>query len=533
MGLKILDCALRDGGYYNNWDFDAALVDRYLHAMEEACVDVVELGFRYGQKQGFFGPYAYLSERILAELDVGKYNFEVAVMIEESDLSPVEDQIDSFISNQFVSKSQSSVDIVRIAVHFERAELVIPAVKQLHDHGYKVIVNLMQISRVPLKNVESLLRNFSTCIELYAVYFADSLGSMSPDEVRCLCDIFKRSWGRPFGFHAHNNCGRAVENSLVAADHGCELIDCTVTGMGRGAGNALTEMFLLKSGLRKVHEIPALITLALDDFTPMRRQYGWGESLTYYIAAQGQVHPTYVQTLEAQRTDLRSSEIATVIGRLSGDTASSFNSSRLSEAMLRYGKSDNLAENVPRNFENQKVLILGPGDSLEKHSQVVRRFIAHDGRIVISCSVSIDLNSWPIDYFICSSSRALSFVDRESSECYTSVFITPNPISDFEERDAKYQQFPLLFSEDELKVDSRMCRLGTHKSLIYALAYCYAAGANEVLIAGFDGYGEDDPRTIEMSYWLSRMKSDLGLNVTSILPTVYPINTESVYSHYV
>ena len=42
-------------------------------------------------------------------------------MIEESDLSPVEDQIDSFISNQFVSKSQSSVDIVRIAVHFEQA----------------------------------------------------------------------------------------------------------------------------------------------------------------------------------------------------------------------------------------------------------------------------------------------------------------------------------------------------------------------------------------------------------------------------
>jgi 4-hydroxy 2-oxovalerate aldolase len=356
---------------------------------------------------------------------------------------------------------------------------------------------------------------------------------MSPDDVRGLCDIFKRSWGRPFGFHAHNNCGRAVENSLVAAGHGCELIDCTVTGMGRGAGNALTEMFLLKSGLRKVHDLPALIALALDDFTPMRHQYGWGESLTYYIAAQGQVHPTYVQTLEAQRSELRSSEIATVIGRLSGNTAASFSRARLSEAMLHYGRSDELVDSVPRTFEHKKVLILGPGDSLEKHDRVMRRFIVHGSPIVISCSVSIDLKSWPIEYFICSSSRALSFIDRESSECNKSVFITPNPSSDFDERHTKYQQFPLLFSDDELKVDSRMCRLGTQKSLIYALAYCYAAGANEVLIAGFDGYGEDDPRTIEMSYWLSRIKSDLGLDVTSILPTVYPINTESVYSHYV
>ena len=360
-----MDCTLRDGGYYNNWDFDFDLVERYLHAMDEAKVDVVELGFRYGQKQGFFGPYAYLSESVLAQLDLKQYEFEVAVMIEETDLSPDENRFDTFISNQFVAKAQSTVDIVRIAVHFERAERVIPAVERLYELGYKVIVNLMQVSRVPLKDVEALLEKFSSCKQLYALYFADSLGSMSPDEVSDLCDIFKRSWGRPFGFHAHNNCGRAVENSLVAADHGCELIDCTVTGMGRGADNALTEMFLLKSGLRELHEVPALITLALDDFTPMRSHYGWGESLTYYIAAQGQVHPTYVQTLEARRSDLRSSEIAAVISRLSNGKASSFNSARLSEALLRDGNFDELTESVPLSLRGQKILILGPGSSLE------------------------------------------------------------------------------------------------------------------------------------------------------------------------
>lgn len=528
-----MDCTLRDGGYYNNWDFDFDLVERYLHAMDEAKVDVVELGFRYGQKQGFFGPYAYLSESVLAQLDLKQYEFEVAVMIEETDLSPDENRFDTFISNQFVAKAQSTVDIVRIAVHFERAERVIPAVERLYELGYKVIVNLMQVSRVPLKDVEALLEKFSSCKQLYALYFADSLGSMSPDEVSDLCDIFKRSWGRPFGFHAHNNCGRAVENSLVAADHGCELIDCTVTGMGRGAGNALTEMFLLKSGLRELHEVPALITLALDDFTPMRSHYGWGESLTYYIAAQGQVHPTYVQTLEARRSDLRSSEIAAVISRLSNGKASSFNSARLSEALLRDGNFDELTESVPLSLRGQKILILGPGSSLEKHRQVMRRYIDYEKPIIISCSVSVDLNRWPIEYFICSSSRALDFINNKNTEIKRSKCITPNPINDVVKSDIAYRQFPILFSEDELKVDSQKCWLGTHKSLIYALTYCHVAGANEVLIAGFDGYGDDDPRTIEMSYWLSRIKSDLALDVTSLLPTIYPINIGSVYSHYV
>jgi isopropylmalate/homocitrate/citramalate synthase len=43
----ILDCTLRDGGYYNNWDFRAAVVDRYLRSMQAASIDVIEIGFRY------------------------------------------------------------------------------------------------------------------------------------------------------------------------------------------------------------------------------------------------------------------------------------------------------------------------------------------------------------------------------------------------------------------------------------------------------------------------------------------------------
>jgi len=44
--LKILDCTLRDGGYYNNWDFSNSLINKYLKSMSSAGVEYVELGFR-------------------------------------------------------------------------------------------------------------------------------------------------------------------------------------------------------------------------------------------------------------------------------------------------------------------------------------------------------------------------------------------------------------------------------------------------------------------------------------------------------
>ena len=66
--VKILDCTLRDGGYHNHWDFDREIVDRYLKALKDASVDIVELGFRSLPKDSFEGPYIYSTDEFI-------YNF--------------------------------------------------------------------------------------------------------------------------------------------------------------------------------------------------------------------------------------------------------------------------------------------------------------------------------------------------------------------------------------------------------------------------------------------------------------------------
>ena len=44
--INILDCTLRDGGYYNNWDFSKDLVNDYLKAISDSGIKNVEIGFR-------------------------------------------------------------------------------------------------------------------------------------------------------------------------------------------------------------------------------------------------------------------------------------------------------------------------------------------------------------------------------------------------------------------------------------------------------------------------------------------------------
>ena len=81
----LLDCTLRDGGYYNSWDFNDSLIHDYLLAMKAVGVDVVELGFRSTDKKGFKGACAYSTDAFIRTLDVPE-GITFCVMINATDI---------------------------------------------------------------------------------------------------------------------------------------------------------------------------------------------------------------------------------------------------------------------------------------------------------------------------------------------------------------------------------------------------------------------------------------------------------------
>ena len=80
MSINILDCTLRDGGYYNNWNFNKPLVKKYLSSIKAANIDIVEIGFRFLDKNNSLGKFAYSSDENLEQLAIPE-GIHVAVMI--------------------------------------------------------------------------------------------------------------------------------------------------------------------------------------------------------------------------------------------------------------------------------------------------------------------------------------------------------------------------------------------------------------------------------------------------------------------
>jgi 4-hydroxy 2-oxovalerate aldolase len=120
--IKILDCTLRDGGYYNNWDFRDEVVRRYLQSVAAASIDAVEIGFRSLPQDSFLGPYAYATDEFLKSLDLPKGPI-YAVMINGKDYVDYQGGAVAGIDRQFKKADQSPVQLVRIAMNFNSPTL--------------------------------------------------------------------------------------------------------------------------------------------------------------------------------------------------------------------------------------------------------------------------------------------------------------------------------------------------------------------------------------------------------------------------
>ena len=138
----------------------------------------------------------------------------------------------SVLQSLFPNPSLTRVNIVRIACHVHEVYLIKEAIIWLHDQGFRVGVNIMQISEIPYDELSNAC-NFLSDLPIEVLYIADSLGSLRPKDVRSIFQIMAKSWNKSLGIHAHNNMGLALQNTIDAIDCGVTWVDTTVTGMGR------------------------------------------------------------------------------------------------------------------------------------------------------------------------------------------------------------------------------------------------------------------------------------------------------------
>lgn len=232
----ILEVTLRDGSYAIDFQFTASDTAMIAGELEKAGFQMIEVGHgiglgasKAGKGQAAETDEAYLraTAEILKTAKWGMFCIPGIARLEDIDMA-----------------AEYGMDFIRIGTNvteMEESELFIANAKR---HGMFVSANFMKsYTMEPEKFAEKaqLTQKFGSDV----LCIVDSAGGMLSTEmeqyfrvVQDVCDI-------PLGFHGHNNLELAVANSLRAVELGASVIDTSLQGMGRSAGNTPTEIFLM------------------------------------------------------------------------------------------------------------------------------------------------------------------------------------------------------------------------------------------------------------------------------------------------
>ena len=532
--LRILDCTLRDGGYYNGWCFSDSLVERYLSVMGQAGIDVVEIGFRSRKVDDFYGPYAFSSDQWLSSLPIPE-GLTIGVMCNAKELLET-DTPKKIVHELFAPAEESPVSLVRIAAHFNEVEACAPAIRELSDLGYQVGLNLMQATGRGRQELEAKAA-FAATLPLDVLYFADSFGNMEPEDIDAMVDALRSQWSGALGTHTHDNMGNALANTMRAYHSGCTWLDSTVLGMGRGAGNLRTETLLLELDRRELRtggDIDVLLDLVVSEFGGLQQDHGWGPNIFYHLSALFNVHPTYVQ--EMLTSDRYShQDVIAALKRLGNLDARSFCPRLLNHASTAHVPENEGALDVTGYLDGRAVLILGSGDQVREHRTALEQFIAREHPYVISTNwnpwISADLvDAWST----CTPERLL--LEKHFYEANTGTLIAPRSAIPAEARSSlqhwSHLDYGIQVDSRRFTVTDRTAIVPSALTLLYAAAYANAAGATTILLAGVDGHTHADPRHQELEGALRLYSEGPGHRpLVAITPTTFhSVRQSTVYA---
>lgn len=532
--MFILDCTLRDGGYYNSWNFPLEVTNKYLDAMAAAGVDIVELGLRSLINKGFKGASAYTTDNYIRTLSIPG-SLKVAVMINATEIvgeMPQEEALHKLFPHDAAS---SPVDVVRIACHVHEFVKALPACNWLKERGYIVGFNLMQVADRTQEEVEALSLEASK-YPIDALYFADSMGSMDPVQTTQIINWLRKHWQGAMGIHTHDNMGLALSNTLQAVKDGVTWLDATVTGMGRGPGNARTEELVIEvADMRKqaINMVP-LMSVIRSYFQPLKNQCGWGSNPYYYLSGKYGIHPTYIQEMLG---DSRYSEedIFAAIEHLRVEGGKKFTNSSL-DASRNFYQGEACGTWEPAAiFADRAVLILGTGPGVKDHNKAIESFITAKQPIVLALNTQTAVSSNLIDYRVaCHPIRLLADCTAHvelPQPLITPLSKLPDDVRQLLSNKHNVFDFGLEVVSNVFEFNATSCKAPTSLVVAYALAIAASGKARNVFMAGFDGYGADDARNLEMDRLLAQFAAANGaVPVTSITPTRYNMNKLSVYA---
>lgn len=285
--IKVLDCTIRDGGLMNDSRFDDKVVKAVYDACVDAGVDYMEIGYKNSKK--LFSPTKYGAWRHCTEDDLKRIVGDNATDLK---LCAMADAEKCDYKTDIVEKSKSPLSMIRVASYIHQIPLALDMVKDAHDKGYETCINIMAISTIREQELDEGLEMLAES-EVENIYLVDSFGSLYSEQISYLArkyTKYARSGGKEVGIHAHNNLQLAYSNTIEAICKGVNMLDATMAGLGRGAGNCPLELLIGFLHNPKYRLRPVLECIQ-NHIEPMRKELGWGFDYSYMMTGLLNRHP--------------------------------------------------------------------------------------------------------------------------------------------------------------------------------------------------------------------------------------------------
>ena len=474
--LYMLDVTLRDGGCVNDFNFGYEDMASILKAQEMSGVEYIEMGYIDEKKGSSFGRTQYINEQVIPQsiLKSKKENIKYVAMIDYG----------KFDINNLRPRTQDGIDGLRIAFHKKNYKDIVAVGKTVMEKGYEFFAQPMITLRYSDFELLQLIELVNKeLVGTAGFYIVDTFGEMHPNDVNRLVNLVDNNLNSEIrlGFHSHNNLQMSYANAIALLQFPTNrdmMLDCSIMGMGKGAGNLNTELILgyLNHHYGKNYNISPLLAVIDNVLMQIRSEFYWGYSIEYFLSSANHCTPSYASYFYEKHM-LPIDQVNELLNRLPEEKRISFDRDFAEQLYREYNeeKPQDDTETVSvftKLMAGKKAFLIAPGSSITLFRNVIENILRADD------TVSFSLNHQELfdtDYIMTTRAEVYNELVKTERRVLASSNIVKN----------KKKNTYILNYKKWITIDQN----GTwDSSSVILINFLRACGVKHFILAGFDGF---------------------------------------------
>lgn len=493
MNIRLLDCTLRDGAYIVEGNFGSKTIGGIIKRLTEAKIDIIECGWLKNTPYKEGSTYYHIPSDANPFLEDKKNpNATYTAMIDW----------DRYDLEQLPPCDGKSIDAIRIVFPRGCCKKAVPLGDIVRAKGYRVFfqaANTLGYSDAELLElVEEINR-----VKPEGLSIVDTFGAMYAEDIRRIAALIDHNLDPEInlGFHSHNNLQQSFSLTmefikLMASGKRNIMVDASLSGMGRGAGNAPTELVagFLNRFLDAGYDMNIIMDVIDTYLLYFHKNFEWGYSTPFFLSGTYCSHVNNIAYL-TQKHKTRNKDIKQILEALPAEKRLVYDYDLLEEAYVEYQKNEivdtEVYDSLRKELQGKKVLMIAPGKKALDEKDKADEFIQSSHPIIIGINAVVP--GYRYQYLFFSNFMRLEYALESYRESFSgvTVLLTSNLINSIKDLQMEGIDFRILNYNDLLQ------RGWVHfdNSTIMCLRMLSRLGIKEAAVAGLDGYDTSDRNT--------------------------------------